>query len=237
MLARRASLLHSLGCKYLKSSPCVVFPLLRGGVITANIHQCFSSSSTGYVMGKRSGVSSSTTECMTVFSNGYMGHLSESSIVCSAHNTVIHASVNSQHNPDPSSSFLPLTVDYRARQYAFGVIPQARNRRERHGSEIETLVARIIDRAIRPLFPKGYVEEVQLTVTMHAADGIGDPVVAAVNAASYALMSSKQPWMGPIGCTRIGMVDGKLKVNPTVAEMEESPLDFLYAGTASKALM
>lgn len=169
--------------------------------------------------------------------SGIFGHLSESSVICNVGGSVVHAALNAARAQNPSEAFLPLTVDYRARQYAFGLIPGSRQRREAHGSADEILVSRFIDRAVRPLFPKGYVNEVQLTLTNHAADGIYDPTVAAVNAASLALMHSKQPWNGPIGCVRIGCIDGVLKVDPTLKEMETSTLDFLYAGTESRTLM
>eukprot|EP01038_Epipyxis_sp_PR26KG_P013020 gene13020-17452_t len=166
-----------------------------------------------------------------------MGHLSESSVLTRSGGTVVHATINSSFNADPKDSSLPLTVDYRARHYAFGLIPKVAKRRERHGGDDEILVARIIDRAIRPLFPKGYVNEIQLTVTAHAADGLNDPTVVAVNGASFALMKSRQPWNGPIGCVRIGLIDGELVVNPTLAEMKSSSMDFLYAGSAERTLM
>jgi polyribonucleotide nucleotidyltransferase len=171
------------------------------------------------------------------FGTGVLGHLSEASIVCTHGNTLIHATTNSKYNAVASSAFLPLTVDYRSRQYAHGSIPKLRSRRERHGTEEEVLVARVIDRTIRPLFPDGYINEVQITVTNHSNDGISDPVPLCVNAASFALLRSKQPWFGPIGCVRVGCINGRLKVNPTLAEMEESTLDFLYAGTRDRVLM
>lgn len=177
-----------------------------------------------------------TTKDGLTFSTGIMGHLSESSIICKQGGSVLHAVVNSARSSDATDNFLPLTVDYRSRQYAFGSIPTG-GRRERHGGDDEVLVARCIDRAVRPLFPKGYVNEVQLLVTAHAADGVHDPTIAAVNAASFALLKSKQPWYGPIGCVRVGIIDGQLKVDPTLAEMEHSTLDLVYAGTEGRALM
>ena len=167
----------------------------------------------------------------------YLGHLADASAICSHGGSVLHATVCSARNADPTDDFLPLTVDYRSRAYAFGRIPQSVNRRERHGTDDEILVARVIDRAIRPLFPAGYVSDVQVTVTTHAADGIHDPTIAAVNAASCALLLSRQPWKGPIGCVRIGLINGELKVDPTVAEMQVSTLDMVYAGTASRPVM
>jgi polyribonucleotide nucleotidyltransferase len=169
-----------------------------------------------------------------------LGHLAEGSVLAKQGDTVVHATICSKRTDLTNvedTSMLPLTVDYRSRRYAFGSIPEALNRRERHGTDDEILVARIIDRAIRPLFPKGYLDEVQLTVTSHASDGINDPTIVAVNAASAALMQSKQPWKGPIGCVRIGLIKDKLIVNPTVAEMETSELDLVYAGTSYRPLM
>ena len=150
---------------------------------------------------------------------------------------MVHCAVNSAKPEEMKEDFLPLTVDYRSRDYSFGVIPDSTKRRERHGGDDEILVARFVDRAVRSLFPKGYVQDVQVLVTSHSADGIHDPTVLAVNAASLALLNSRQPWFGPVGCVRVGIVDHKLKVNPTVAEMEVSPLDLLYAGTTSRAVM
>lgn len=166
-----------------------------------------------------------------------MGHLSESSVVATAGGTVVHASVNSQPPEALKEDFLPLTVDFRSRTSAFGKIPENATRKERHPSVEETLVSRFIDRALRPLFPKGYVNEVQVIVTSHSADGAHDPSVLGVNAASLAVLCSKQPWAGPIGCVRVGMVNGELKVNPSVSEMLVSPLDLLYAGTKNRAVM
>lgn len=168
---------------------------------------------------------------------GPLANLTESSAVCSHGSSVVHATVASKRNPDPSDDFLPLTVDYRSRSYAFGRIPSTNNRRERHGNDEEVLVARMIDRAVRPLFPAGFVSELHLTVTTHAADGTNDPTVAAVNAASLALMRSRAPWAGPVGCVRVGYIDNRLVVSPTLAQMAESTLDFVYAGTEQRPVM
>lgn len=167
-----------------------------------------------------------------------MGHLAESSILGRAGGSVVHVALASKE-PDetPKEDFLPLTVDYRARAYGFGIIPDVVRRREKHGDDDQVLVARFIDRAIRPLFPSGYVNEVQLTVTPHAVDPHHDPTVLALNAASLALMNSKHPWNGPIGCVRVGMVNNQLTVNPSFEQMQDSPLDLLYAGTKDRTVM
>lgn len=167
-----------------------------------------------------------------------MGHLSQGSALASAGGSVVHAAVNSaKAEGEPGEDFLPMTVDYRARASAFGKLPIGRAKKELNNSEGDILVSRFIDRALRPLFPKGYVDEIQVLVTNHSADGLHDPTVLAVNAASFAMLNTDQPWNGPIGCVRVGYVDGQLKVNPTVPEMESSPLDLLYAGTMNRAVM
>lgn len=165
-----------------------------------------------------------------------MGHLSESSVTASYGGSVVHVAVNSQAPAEAGEDFLPLTVDYRARMSAFGLIPEGSRGREKN-SDDEILVARFIDRAIRPLFPSGYVQEVQVTATNHATDGVHDPTVLALNATSMALLKSRQPWYGPIGCVRVGLVDNKLVVNPPVQIAKDSPFDLLYAGTVDRTLM
>jgi polyribonucleotide nucleotidyltransferase len=165
-----------------------------------------------------------------------MGHLSESSVIASCGGSVVHVAVNSQAPEEVGEDFLPLTVDYRARMSAFGLLPDGKRRREMSTDE-EILVARFIDRAVRPLFPSGYVDEVQVTITNHATDGINDPTVLALNATSMALLKSNQPWFGPIGCVRVGLVNNKLVVNPSVQSLKGSSLDLLYAGTIDRTLM
>eukprot|EP00981_Chlorochromonas_danica_P000644 scaffold143_cov173-Ochromonas_danica.AAC.20 len=167
-----------------------------------------------------------------------MGHLTESSILGKAEGTVVHVALASK-SPDetPKEDFLPLTVDYRSRDYSFGKLPDQTKRRERHGTDEEILVARVVDRAVRPLFPKGYVNEVQLTITSHAVEASQDPIVVAVNAASLALAQSQHPWNGPIGCVRVAMVGDQFVVNPSKQQLDASPLDLLYAGTKNRTVM
>jgi 3' exoribonuclease family, domain 1 len=126
---------------------------------------CIVSPSFQKVLGASSAVPNSK---LVFYDGGSMGHLAESSAVCSQGGSLVHATVCSARNTDPQDDSLPLSVDYRSRAYAFGRIPKSVNKRERHGTDEETLVARFVDRAIRPLFPKGYVNEVQVTVTAHA---------------------------------------------------------------------
>ena len=177
-------------------------------------------------------------ESPIVFSaGGPLANLTEGSAVCSQGGSVVHATVASARAEDPQGDFLPLTVEYRSRSYAFGRIPDYKNRRERHGNDEEILVSRMIDRAVRPLFPSGFVDELQVTVTTHAADGLNDPTVAAVNAASLALLRSRCPWSGPVGCVRVGLINDQLHVNPNLEDMKNSTLDLVYAATKNRPVM
>ncbi len=168
---------------------------------------------------------------------GTIGEQARGSALCRIGNTVVHAALTSARNAEAKDDFLPLTVDYRARTYAVGELPQSNNRKERPGADDDVLVSRVIDRSLRPLFPRGFVDEVQILVTTHANDRTHDPVVAAVNAASMAVLHSKLPFAGPVGCVRIGYVDGKLVVNPSAEVLKSSTLNLLYAGTKLRPLM
>lgn len=133
--------------------------------------------------------------------------------------------------------FFPLTVDYQERAYAAGKIPGGFFKREGRPHEKETLTSRLIDRPLRPLFPDGYRNDVQIIATVLSADQENDPDVLAVLGASAALSISPIPFLGPIGAVRVGRVDGKLVLNPTYAQMEESDIDVVVAGTRSAVVM
>ena len=110
---------------------------------------------------------------------GSIGHLADSSVVCKYGNTVIHVAISSKRVDNPTKDFLPLTVDFRNRMYGHGSIPNHGSRREKGSTDEEILAARIIDRSIRSLFPKGYIRDIQCTVTAHSVDNEGgDPIVA-----------------------------------------------------------
>ncbi len=134
-------------------------------------------------------------------------------------------------------NFFPLTVNYQEKMYAAGKIPGAYGKREGRASEFETLTSRLIDRPIRPLFPEGYVNEIQITATVVSSDKKQDADIAAMIGASAALAISSAPFNGPIGGARVGLVNGEYVLNPTHAQLKESSLDLVVAGTKSAVLM
>jgi polyribonucleotide nucleotidyltransferase len=137
----------------------------------------------------------------------------------------------------PGQDFFPLTVDYREKAAAAGKFPGGYFKREGRPTEKEILTSRLIDRPIRPLFPKGWYNEVQVQSIVLSADGENDPDMLALVGASAALMVSDIPWEGPLGAARIGRVKGQFVVNPTHAEMLESDLDLVYVGSETDLVM
>src|SRR5216110_63346 len=151
--------------------------------------------------------------------------------------TVVFAAATVANTIRTGIDFFPLTVDFEERLYAAGKIPGSFPRREGRPSEEGILTARLTDRPIRPLFPKGFRNDVQIIVSAWSADQENDYDVLAVNAASAALTISNAPFEGPIGCVRVGTVDGELTLNPTIQQMEESTLDLIVAGTRDSIMM
>ncbi|MCZ2144968.1 MAG: polyribonucleotide nucleotidyltransferase, partial [Anaerolineales bacterium] len=135
------------------------------------------------------------------------------------------------------TDFFPLTVDYEERMYAGGRIPGSFFRREGRPSTDATLIARLTDRPLRPLFPEGMRNEVQVVLMSLSADTENPLDMLAINAASAALMISDIPFGGPVGAVRVGCVEGQLVVNPSLSEMEISTLDLRVAGTREAILM
>ncbi|POM68636.1 Polyribonucleotide nucleotidyltransferase [Phytophthora palmivora] len=180
----------------------------------------------------------------TSYSVGKLAKLADGSVLATCGRTVLLTTVVSgDHNGNPSANssakrdFLPLTVDFRVKSHAVGLIPDNQKRREFTGNDEEVLQSRVVDRAIRPLFPRDYCEDTQLLATVQSYDPNNDPLVVAVNSASAALSMSDIPWNGPVGCVRVVEVDGQLVVNPTAPQRDAATLDVLYAGTAERAVM
>src|SRR5881394_1539785 len=137
----------------------------------------------------------------------------------------------------PGQEFFPLTVDYREKAAAAGRFPGGYFKREGRPTEKEILTCRMIDRPIRPLFPKGWYNEVQVQSILLSADGENDPDILAINGASAALCVSDIPFAGPIGAVRVGRLNGQFVANPTHTEREQSDLDLIYVGTENDVLM
>jgi polyribonucleotide nucleotidyltransferase len=151
--------------------------------------------------------------------------------------TVALVSVVGKKNADSGRDFFPLTVNYQEKVYAAGKIPGGFFKREGRPSEAETLTARLIDRPIRPLFPAGFMNEVQVIVTIVSINPEVDPAIAAMLGTSAALAASGIPFAGPIGAAQIGFIDGAYVLNTSKTQLTESSLDLMVAGTAGAVLM
>lgn len=151
--------------------------------------------------------------------------------------TSVLATVVAARSVKPGIDFFPLTVNYQEKSYAAGKIPGGYFKREGRPSEKETLVSRLIDRPIRPLFAPGFKNETQVILTVLSHDMENDPDVVAMVAASAALTLSGVPFMGPIGGARVGYIDGEFVLNPTLDQMDDTKLDLVVAGTQDAVLM
>src|SRR5438128_11640689 len=151
--------------------------------------------------------------------------------------TIILVSAVSATSLKEGQDWFPLTVDYREKAAAVGKFPGGYFKREGRPTEKETLTARMTDRPLRPLFPKGYLYDTQIISILLSADGENDPDILAINGASAALCVSDIPFAGPIGAVRVGRVNGQFIANPTHAERQESDLDLVYVGTENDVIM
>jgi polyribonucleotide nucleotidyltransferase len=172
-----------------------------------------------------------------VLETGKVARQSDGAVVATYGDTTVLATVVGAKEPKPGLDFLPLTVNYQERSYAAGRIPGGYFKREGRPTEKETLVSRLIDRPIRPLFLDGWRNETQVIVTVLSHDLENDPDVLALVAASAALTLSGVPFAGPVGGARVGYIDGGYVLNPLLADMENSSLDLVVAGTTDAVLM
>ena len=168
---------------------------------------------------------------------GRIARQASGAVLVTMGDTVLLATVVGSKSGDPNRDFFPLTVDYQERTYAAGKIPGGFFKREGRPTEKETLTSRLIDRPIRPLFPAGFNNEVQIIVTVMSLDPTVDPDIPALIGSSAALAVSGLPFMGPIGAARVGYRDGQYLLNPSFKQLEGSQLDLVVAGTASSVLM
>ncbi|HLQ25852.1 MAG TPA: polyribonucleotide nucleotidyltransferase [Acidiferrobacterales bacterium] len=158
-------------------------------------------------------------------------------VMASMGDTVVHVTVVGVKESNPGQDFFPLTVDYQERTYAAGRIPGGFFKREGRPSEKEILTSRLIDRPLRPLFPKGFTNEVQIIATVMSMDPNIDSDIVAMIGSSAAVMLSGIPFNGPIGAARVGYKDGQYLLNPTNQQLQESSLDLVVAGTEKAVLM
>ncbi|ENT04483.1 polyribonucleotide nucleotidyltransferase [Brucella sp. 63/311] len=168
---------------------------------------------------------------------GKIARQADGAVLATYGETAVLATVVSAKEPKPGQDFFPLTVNYQEKTYAAGKIPGGYFKREGRPSENETLVSRLIDRPIRPLFVDGYKNDTQVVITVLQHDLENNPDILSMVAASAALTISGVPFMGPISGARVGYIDGEYVLNPNIDEMPESKLDLVVAGTSEAVLM
>ena len=168
---------------------------------------------------------------------GRMARQADGAVLATYGETMVLATAVFAKSPKPGQDFFPLTVNYQEKFYAAGKIPGSFPRREGAPSQKETLTSRLIDRPIRPLFVKGFKNEVQVVCSVLAHDLENDPDIVALVAASAALVISGAPFMGPIGAARVGFIDGEYVLNPTLDEQKQSKMDLVVAGTSEAVMM
>ncbi len=171
------------------------------------------------------------------FETGEMARQADGAVLVEIDGTVVLVTAVGKREGGENNSFFPLTVNYQEKTYAAGKIPGGFFKREGRPSEKETLTSRLIDRPIRPLFPKGYKNETQIIATVISLNPEVDPDIPALLGASAALAISGLPFDGPIGAVRVGYINGEYALNPLKSELEESQLDLVVAGTSDAVLM
>lgn len=172
-----------------------------------------------------------------VFETGKLAKLADGAVTVRSGDTIVFVSAVSATSLKEGQDWFPLTVDYREKAAAVGKIPGGYFKREGRPSEKEILTARMTDRPLRPLFPKGYLYDTQIISIVLSADGEHDPDILSINGSSAALMVSDVPFAGPVGAVRIGRVNGEFVVNPGHSQRVESDLDLVYVGTENDVIM
>src|SRR5690349_12383225 len=173
------------------------------------------------------------------FETGKLAKQADGAVVVRAGETMVLATAQGKMEAREGADFFPLTVDVEERMYAAGKIPGGFFKREGRPTEKAILTARMIDRPIRPLWPKGFKNEVHVVATTLSADLVSAHDILAINGASAALMVSPLPFLGPVGAVRVGRIEGEIVLNPTLAEVEEgtSDLDLIVVGTKDALTM
>src|SRR3954469_6804724 len=171
------------------------------------------------------------------FSTGSIAQLANGAVNVRVGETNVFVTACVAQSMKPGQDFFPLTVDYREKYAAAGRFPGGYFKREGRPSEKEILTSRLCDRPCRPLFPEGFLNEVQIIGQLLSADQLNDSDIPMVNGASAALAISDIPWNGPIGCVRVALIEGNFVANPTIEQMYSSALDLIYVGTEKNMLM
>ncbi len=168
---------------------------------------------------------------------GKIARQADGAIIAQCGETVVMATVVGAKKVNPDVDYFPLSVNYQEKYYAAGKIPGGYFKREARPTESETLISRLIDRPIRPLFPDEFKNEVQLLPTVISYDKENEADILSIIASSAALAISGMPFMGPVGASRVGFIEGKYVLNPSKKELENSKLDLVVAGTKDAVLM
>jgi polyribonucleotide nucleotidyltransferase len=171
------------------------------------------------------------------FATGSLAHLANGAVTVTVGETTVFVSATAAENIKPGQDFFPLTVDYREKYAAAGRFPGGYFKREGRPSEKEILTSRLCDRPCRPLFPEGFLNEVQVIGLLLSADQVNESDISMVNGASAALAISDIPWGGPIAAVRVAQIDGQFVANPTIEQMYASDLDLIYVGNEKDMLM
>src|SRR3546814_46086 len=172
-----------------------------------------------------------------VLETGEIARQASGAVLVSIEDTVVLATVVASKKAKPGQDFFPLTVDYVEKTYAAGRIPGGFFKREGKPSEKETLTSRLIDRPLRPLFPEGFYNDVQVIIHTVSVNPEIDPDIAAMIGASAALAISGIPFNGPIGAARVGYINDQYVVNPTSTQLKDSKMNLVVAGTETAVLM
>jgi polyribonucleotide nucleotidyltransferase len=172
-----------------------------------------------------------------IIETGKLAKQADGTVTVQLGETIVIVAAVAATKAKPGQDFFPLTVDYREKAAAAGKFPGGYFKREGRPTEKEILTCRLTDRPIRPLFPKGWYNEVQVQTVLLSADGENDPDILSIIGASAALMVSDIPWAGPLGAVRVGRIGGKFVANPTHAEMADSDLDLVYVGNDKDIVM
>ena len=168
---------------------------------------------------------------------GKVARQADGAVIATCGETVVIATAVGAKKVNEGQDYFPLSVNYQEKFYAAGKIPGGYFKREARPTESETLISRLIDRPIRPLFPSGFMNEVQVLPTVLSYDGENHPDILSIIASSAALAISGLPFQGPIGASRVGFKDDKFLLNPSPEELKESKLDLVVAGTKDAVLM